>query len=97
MDLEPKDDFETWLLRRAAQAVEAGEVSADLMAELRIEMERARELPQEEGHALAVQGIAKRLGLRVDQAEAMLAALEAQPTVTQELLLREFVEAWLAG
>jgi hypothetical protein len=28
------EDFESWLLRRVAQAVEAGEVSADLLADL---------------------------------------------------------------
>jgi len=31
---EPLEDFETWLLRRVADAVEAGEVPADLLGEL---------------------------------------------------------------
>ena len=93
----PVDTFETWLLRRVVRAVEAGKVSADLLTELRTEMERARELPHEEGHARAVQDIAEQLDLPGDQAEKTLAALEAQPTVTRELLLRHIVEAWLAG
>ena len=84
----PVDTFETWLLRRVVRAVEAGKVSADLLTELRTEMEAAREISQEEGHALAVQDIAERLGLPVDQ---------AQPTVTRELLLRHIVEGWLVG
>ena len=88
--------FEAWLLHHVAQVVEAGEVSAGLLAELRMEMERDRELPQEDGHALAVEDIAERLGLPVEQADTMLAALESQPTVTRDLLSRRIVEAWLA-
>jgi hypothetical protein len=92
-----REAFETWLLHRVAQAVEAGEVPADLLTELRSEMERARELPQVEGHTLTVQDLAERLDLPRDQAEKMLAALEAQSTVTWELLLRRIVEAWLVA
>jgi len=62
---------------REVQAEEVGEASATLLTELREEIPEARELPQEEGHALAVQDIAERLGLPVDHAEKMLAALEA--------------------
>jgi hypothetical protein len=90
------DASESRLLRRVAQTVEAGEVPADLLTELRSRMEWARKLPQEKGHALAVQDIAERLGLPLDHAEAMLAALEAQPTVARELVLRRVVEVWLA-
>jgi len=57
-------------------------VSADLLTELRTEMERARDLPQEEGHAWAVQNIAERMGLPAGHAERMLVALEAQPSTT---------------
>jgi len=94
---DPTEAFECWLLHPVAQAVEAGEVSADLLSELRAEIEVARELPQKEGHALAVQEIAERLGLSVDRVENMLAIFEAQPTVTRQRLLRRIVEAWLAG
>ncbi len=93
----PMDTFESWLLHSVAQAVEAGEVPADLLAELQAEMVAARGLPQEGGHALAVQDIAERLNLPVEQAEELLATLEAQPAVTRELILRRIVEAWLAG
>ena len=86
------DSFESWLLHRVAQAVEAGEVSADLLAELRAEMERARELLQEEGRALAVQDIAERLGLPTGQTKKMLATLEAQSRARGDLLLRHIVE-----
>lgn len=34
---EPLEGFQPWLLRRVAQAVEAGEVSVDLLAELQID------------------------------------------------------------
>jgi len=79
--------FEAWLLCRVAHTVEAGEVSADLLSELRLEVERARDLPQEAGHALAVQDIAERVGFTVHQAGKLWAGQEAQPTATQELPL----------
>ncbi len=46
--------FESWLLHHVAHAVESGEVSANILTELRSDIERVRELPQKEGHALAV-------------------------------------------
>jgi len=55
--------FESWFLHRVAHAVAAGEVSADLLTELKAEMEAARDLSQEEGHALAVRNNAERRGI----------------------------------
>ncbi len=89
--------FETWLLRRVAKAVEAGEVPADLLTELQAAMEEASDRPQEESHAEAVRDIAERLGMPVSQAEQSLAGLEAQPTVTRELFMRRIAEKWLEG
>lgn len=89
--------FERWLLRRVAQAVEAGDVPASLLTELQAEIEAALERPQEEGHAEAVQGIAERVGIPLREAERRLTALEAQPRVAREMLLRRIAEAWLAG
>ena len=91
------ESFETWLLRRVAQAVEAGEIPAALLAELQAEIETARERPQEEGHAEAVQDITARLDIPLEQAEKSLNTIEALPTVTRELLMRYIVEAWLEG
>jgi hypothetical protein len=91
------DAFESWLVRRVGQAVEAGEVPADLLTELRAEIEAARERPQEGGHAAAIQHIAGLAGVPEEEAAKTLAAIEAQPSVTQELLMRRFVEAWLEG
>lgn len=45
---DPKEAFETWLLRRMAQAVEAGDVSEDLLTELQPEFDAARGGSQEE-------------------------------------------------
>lgn len=87
--------FETRLLRRVADAVEAGEVSADLLTDLQTEIAVARARPPEERHARALVELAERLGLPLERLTAMLAALDAQPTVTREYLLRRFVEAWL--
>ncbi len=92
---EPTEKFESWLLCRVAQAVEAGEVSAKLLTDLQADIEAAREKPQAEAQAEAVQDIADRLAMSVEKVEAGLAALEAQPRVTRELVMRRFVEAWL--
>ena len=89
------DAFETWLLQRVAHAVEAGEVSADLLTDLQAEITEARGWPSDEGHRLALQELAERFGLLVDQLKELLVNLEAQPTVMRELLLRQVVEAWL--
>ena len=45
---------------------------------------------------MAVHELAERFGLLAGRLKELLVNLEAQPTVTRELLLRRFVEAWLA-
>ncbi len=40
------ESFESWLLRRVAQAVEGGEVPAALLTELPAEIEAARDRPR---------------------------------------------------
>jgi hypothetical protein len=92
---EPTDAFETWLLHRVAQAVEAGEVSATLLTDLQGGIAEAHEGPPEDRHALAIQELAERVHLPVDRLTELLANLEAQPRITRERLLRRFVEAWL--
>jgi hypothetical protein len=94
---DPTEGFQSWLLSRVAQAVEAGDVSADLLIELQGACEAARTMPQGEGHARAVQDIAERLGIPVEEVEQGLKALEAQPAVTRELLMRRIAERWLEG
>jgi predicted ArsR family transcriptional regulator len=44
-----------------------------------------------------VRDIAERLGISATQVKRALAALEAQPTVTRELLIRRIADAWLEG
>ncbi len=87
--------FESWLLRRVAQAVEAGAVSSHLLTELRDEFEATREKPPEVGLAEAIRTFTEIAGVSQEQAEAMLASLEAQPSVTREAFLRRVAEAWL--
>ena len=91
------DAFESWLVRRVGQAVEAGEVPASLLTELQAEIDAARENPQEEGHTTAVQDIAEALEIPLEQTERGLRTLEAQSTVVRESLLRRIAEAWLEG
>jgi hypothetical protein len=93
---DPTDAFETWLLHRVVQAVEAGDVSAALLTELHAEITEAHGRPPGERHALAVQELAERFGLLTLRLKELLATLGAQPSVTRQLLLRRFVEAWLA-
>jgi hypothetical protein len=93
---DPAEPFETWLLHRVAEAVEGGEVSADLLTELHAEIAETRARPPEERYALALMELAERVQLPVDRLTELLATLEAQPTVTRELVLRRLVEAWLA-
>jgi hypothetical protein len=83
------EPFEVWLLPRVAQAVEAGDVPAELLMELQAEIEAACKEPQEEGHAEAGQDIAEKLSIPLKRAEHMLAGLEAQPSVMRELLMRQ--------
>ncbi len=91
------DTFETWLLSRVAQAVEAGEVSADLLAELQAEFETSREKPPEQSHSDAAEDIAVELQMPIEKVETGLLALEAQPRVIRELLMRRIAEKWLEG
>jgi hypothetical protein len=92
----PLERFESWLLQRVAQAVEAGEVSADLLTELRDAITEAQDRPQDEGSGRAVQDIAARLGIPVGQAAQSIESLERLPTATREAILRRVAEAWLA-
>ena len=89
------EPFETWLLHRVAEAIEAGEVSANLLTDLHAAIAEARARPAEAQGALAIMELAERINLSVDQLTELLAALQAQPTVARERFLRRFVEAWL--
>jgi len=92
---ELMESFETWLLCRVAGAVGAGEVSVDLLTELQAEFEAARDRPQEQRHADAVQDIAVELQMPMEEVETGLAALETQPRVIREALMRRIAEARL--
>jgi len=78
-------------------SIEAGEVPANLLRELETEMRAARGRPQAEGHAAAILQIADLADVDREKAAEVLASIEAQPTVTRELLMRRIVEAWLEG
>jgi len=72
------DAFETWLLHRVAQAVEAGEVSVNLLTDLQAEITEAHGRPSDDRHTLAIQELAKRFSLSVDWLKEALAALDTQ-------------------
>ncbi len=93
---DPMESFLVWLPHGVAQAVEAGEVPADPLADLQAKIEAAKERPQEVGHAAAIWQIADLAGVDLEQAAEVLTTLETQPTVTREPLRRRIAEAWLA-
>jgi hypothetical protein len=92
---DPMERFLTWLLRRGAQAVEVGEVPADLLADLQGEFEASRAKRPEKSLADAVRDIAVELQMPIERVEAGVAALEAQPHVIRVLLMRRIAPAWL--
>jgi hypothetical protein len=94
---EPAESFESWLLRRVAEAVEAGDVPQDLLTELQAEFEAARERPQDEGEAAAIRQIADLVGISEERAAKVLAAIDAGTTVARQRLLCGIAEAWLKG
>ena len=65
----PMEAFETWLLRRVGRAVEAGDVSANLLNELITEVQVSRDKSQRESHTAAVQNIASEVGLSSEEVE----------------------------
>lgn len=91
----PMEAFETWLLRRVGRAVEAGDVSANLLNELITEVQVSRDKSQRESHTAAVQNIASEVGLSSEEVETGLAALEAKPRVIREAMMRRVASAWL--
>jgi len=86
--------LESWLLRRLAQAVEAGEAPADLLAELESEFRASQAKPPEQSHADAVRDIAVELQMPIEKVETRLGALEELPQLVRELLLRRIAERW---
>ncbi len=94
---DPLENFESWLLHRVAQAVEAGDVPGHLFTELRGRIQVAREKPAEVGMADAVRTIAEIAGVSRERAGELLASLETQPTVRREAFLRRVTEVWLEG
>jgi hypothetical protein len=70
-------------------------VSADFLTTLLAEIAQARARLPEDRHTLAVQELAERFGLPVEGVPELLAALDAQPGLVREPVLRRFVEAWL--
>ena len=91
------EEFEAWLMCRVAQAVEVGEIPADLLAGLEAEFDTSREKSPEQSHSDAAHDISVELQMPIEKVEAGLAALEAQPRVIRELLMRRLAERWLEG
>jgi len=92
---EPAESFEIWLLRRVRLAVEAGEVPESLFPELRDEVQAAEEQGTDAGRAVVVRQVADLAGIDRKLAAEVLDTIEAQRTVTGEMLKYRIAEAWL--
>ncbi len=77
------ENFESWLLRRVAQCVEAGEVSVDLLTELQAAFEASHERPHAEAHDTSIQHIVDLAGAPEAEARSVLEAIQAQPSLMQ--------------
>ena len=89
---DPTEPFETWLLRRVAEAIEGNEeVSANLLTELRTALAEVRARPPEARDSLALMELAERVNLPADHLAELLAALEAQPAVARERFLHRLL------
>ncbi len=93
---DPMESYLAWLLHRVSQAVEAGEVPADLLADLQAKIEAGKGRSQDEGHAAAIRQSADLAGVDPEKVAEVLTTLETQPTVTREPLRGRIAEAWLA-
>lgn len=87
--------LEQWIRQRVTQAVEAGDVPAELLAELGENLEATRTLPPEQRGRETVQALADALGLPAEQAAEALRAFNGLPAEAQDFALRRLVEAWL--
>jgi len=89
------DLFEMWLLGRVAEAVEAGEVSGDLLMELEKELGTSRTHRPGCGHASAIRSIVDLLGIDPASEGSQNVHLAPQDASREELL-RDVAESWLA-
>jgi hypothetical protein len=89
------DVFEMWLLGRVAEAVEAGEVSGDLLVELEGELGASCTHLPACGHASAIRSVVDLLGIDPASAGSQNGRMAAQET-SREQLLRDVAEGWLA-
>jgi len=91
----PLDDFETWLLRRTADAVEAGDVSETLLRQVWSELEMPcgeRGLDPRESAIRRLQGLG---GVSREEAEAAQRMIQEYPEEIRRRFARWLAEGWL--
>jgi hypothetical protein len=92
---ETTESFEVWLLRRIRMAEEAGEVPRSLLTKLQGELQAAEEQGEDAGRAVVVRQVADLAGIDRKLAAEVLETIEAQRTVTGEMLMYRIAEVWL--
>jgi hypothetical protein len=92
---ETTEPFDVWLLRRIRMAEEAGEVPGGLLMELQGELQAAEEQGEDVGRAVIVRQVADLAGIDRKLAAEVLDTIQAQRTVTVEMLMCRIAEAWL--
>jgi hypothetical protein len=93
--LETTEPFDVWLLRRIRMAEEAGEVPGGLLTELQGKLQAVEQQGEDAGQAVVVQQVADLAGIDWKLAAEVLDTIEAQRTVTGEMLMCRITEAWL--
>jgi hypothetical protein len=93
----PLDDFESWLLRRTADAVEAGDVSEALLRQVWTELESPRAPRGSDGRESAIRRLQDLGGVSRDDAEAALQMIEQYPEEIRRRFARWLAEGWLGA
>ena len=89
--------FAVWLLRRTAEAVEAGEVSEALLREVREELLTQGKAIQFDKRELAVRLLEDLGGVSKEEADAAVKLMQEYPEGMGERFVRWLAEGWLEG
>ncbi len=92
---EHSEAFEGWLLRRLHEAVESGEMPAELVEKFRADATGQEADLSSVRHPIAIRLIADLARVPREQASVLLASLESKNPTNTEGVLQRIAEAWL--
>jgi hypothetical protein len=91
----PLDDFEAWLLRRTADAVEAGDVSETLLRQVWNELETPCGEREPDRRESAIRRLLDLGGVSREEAEAAQHMIQEYPEEIRRRFTRWLAEGWL--